>query len=101
MRMFLCALTCSVMLPASAGEMDAFALGYLIGSDKACELKLNQDAIVAWIGEAPEAADANFGSLMNAAIGMMERKIPTFSPIQRAAHCAQMARVAKDFQFAR
>ncbi|WP_421980506.1 signal recognition particle [Roseibium sp.] len=90
----------------SAGAWDdmqrirtAQALGSVLGSEQACNLRYNQSAIQQFIADHIPASDMQFaGQLMIMTQGS-EYELQNMSTSVRTAHCTQTARVAKSYGF--
>lgn len=82
-------------LARAEDAMLAFKLGDVLGSEKACGLQFDQDAIRRFIETNASAGDMGFTGDMNGAAEIMADRIARFTQSQRTAHCTQIGRVAK------
>lgn len=92
-------LTLSVDARAQDSTRVALDLGVLIGSETACELIFDQEAIASFIEAKVPESDMEFMSTMNASTRLTEREMSNFTPSQKTAHCTQVRRAAKAYSF--
>jgi hypothetical protein len=86
--------------PAMASDrMLAYQLGDVVGSEDACGLSFDAAAVAAFVETTVAADDMAFAGRMDGAARIMRHKIEGFGAAQRAAHCAQIRRVAKTYGF--
>lgn len=105
MRTILVTLGCFVATTAAAQMSDldrmqlATSLGSVIGSEEACGLSYDQDAIAAFIEKKVQADDMKFPSTLNMMVDGSRYNLGQMSQSAKTAHCAQIKRVAKSFAF--
>jgi hypothetical protein len=100
-------IACSSMIVAVAvvtgvyGDSDDIAqqLGTVIGSEQACGLSYDQDAIEHFIDEHVKASDMSFPSMLNLMVDGTKVEVTNMSKSSLTAHCAQIRRIAKQYGF--
>lgn len=75
------------------------ALGSLLGSETACGLTFDQDAVSRYIDDKVPADDMQFTSMLNMMAGGTAAQIADMSASQKTAHCRQIERAAKSHGF--
>jgi hypothetical protein len=75
----------------------ALQLGTIIGSEKACHLKLDQNAIRQCINEHVTDADLSFPATLNTMTGGTEYNIESMSESALTAHCTQIRRLVQRY----
>ncbi len=90
---------------ASAQSLDTFQLandlGSVLGSEAACGLQFDQSAISAFIETKVKADDMSFASTLQTMVMGHEHQLQQMSVSAKTAHCTQIARVAKSYNFIR
>lgn len=104
MRRAILAATAAVLSQSAFALSDdpvriALDLGTVIGSEQACGLSYDLAAIEAFIDSNAPASDMQFMSTMNTSVSATHYDMRRFSEAQKAAHCAQIRRVAKSYGF--
>jgi hypothetical protein len=89
---------------AASGHADdssdvALNLGSVIGSEEACGLTYDQDAIERFINEHVKASDMSFPSMLNTMTAGTKFQIENMSKSSLTAHCAQVRRIAVKYGF--
>jgi hypothetical protein len=74
-------------------------LGSVLGAEKGCGLKFNQDAIKAFIEAKVKADDMKFPSLLSTMSQGAAWRLGEMSESEKTAYCAQVGRVARTFKF--
>jgi hypothetical protein len=77
----------------------AQSLGEIIASEERCALRYDQAAIAAFIESRVPADAMDFTRTLSLYIRDTERRLPNMSESALTAHCAQVRRVALNFQF--
>jgi hypothetical protein len=77
----------------------AVKLGTVIGSEEACNLTYNQDAIQQWIARNVKPDDMDFPSYLQTFADGTKAEINSMSRSALTAHCAQIRRIAKQHGF--
>ena len=77
----------------------ASSLGNVLGSEKGCDLKINQKAVEAWIEKNVRANDMEFTGMLNLMTMGTTQQVKDMSAAQKAAHCTQVRRVARANKF--
>jgi hypothetical protein len=77
----------------------ALNLGSVIGSEQACGLTYNRDAIERFITEHVKASDMSFPSTLNMVTMGTKGQIESMSESSLTAHCTQIRRIAKEYGF--
>ena len=98
-RIMILATALALASPAMADNDFAFDLGNVLGSEAACGLAYDAGAIERLVAKRTEPSDMDFLSSMNLAADVMTRDVEKMSASRRAAHCAQVRRVAESFGF--
>jgi DhnA family fructose-bisphosphate aldolase class Ia len=103
MMMKMTAAVLAVALTGSSAMADsmniAVHLGSVIGSEEFCELSYNHEAIEAYIEKHVDADDMGFPSMLNMMTDGQQYQHKDMSKSQAAAHCAQIRRVARSYEF--
>ncbi|GHA13266.1 hypothetical protein GCM10007989_04810 [Devosia pacifica] len=103
MRAIITGLLMAVALPAVGqdfGSMNtAVELGTVLGSEEACGLSYDQEAITAFIEAEVAADDMSFASTLQTMVMGQEMQINELSASAKTAHCAQITRVARSYGF--
>jgi hypothetical protein len=94
-------LTLACITSARGDDSDEIAsqLGTLIGSEAACGLTYDQDAIERFINEHVKPSDMSFPSMLDLMTGGTQYEIKRMSESALTAHCAQIRRIAKQYGF--
>lgn len=77
----------------------ATALGSVLASEKPCGLTYDQAAIAAYIESKVSADDMSFPSTLQMMVQSQEYQLGEMSESSKTAHCTQIARVAKSYNF--
>ena len=77
----------------------ALELGSVLGSEQACGLKYDQEAIRAFIDKRVNADDMGFAGQLDLFTRGAARGFDRMTASAKTAHCAQTSRVAKSFGF--
>lgn len=86
--------------PAIADSDDiAMNLGNVIASEEYCGLSYDQEAIQSYIQKNVRADDMGFPGSLNLMISGSSYTIKQLSKSAKTAHCAQISRIAKSYQF--
>ena len=106
MRKVLIAAAIVLLTTASAVAMDdlkrmqvASSLGDLLASEQPCGLSFNKAAIDKFIDQNVPADDMEFTSMLATMTTGHEFEIGQMSPSALAAHCRQIERVARHYNF--
>ncbi|WP_247653367.1 signal recognition particle [Pannonibacter phragmitetus] len=108
MRLFRVCLIVAGAMTAGAGAhaqgaldsmRKAQQLADVLGSEAACGLTYDQEAISAYIDKAIPADDMSFTSNLNMFVSATEFQLQGMSTSAKTAHCTQVRRVAKSFGF--
>lgn len=96
--------TCLFLLtnltPAIADSNNiARILGNVIASEEYCGLTYEQEAIQRYIHKNVRADDMGFPGSLNMMISGSSYSIKQLSKSAKTAHCAQISRIAKSYQF--
>jgi hypothetical protein len=95
-----CLVVISVEATARGDSMQiALELGNVLASESECGLSYNQQAIEAFIEKKVDAGDMGFTSTLQMMTSGSKVQIESMTPSQKAAHCAQIRRVAKKYRF--
>lgn len=88
---------------ASAQSMESMqlaeSLGDVLASEEFCGLSYNQDAIRAFIDKHVRADDMQFTSTLQMMVSGNKVQNKEMSPSAKTAHCAQITRVARSYNF--
>lgn len=84
---------------ADNSSMIAFDLGDVIGSEKACGLSFDQEAIARFVETKVPSSDLRFTDRMGKSARIMESRIDKFGSSQKTAHCVQVRRIAETYGF--
>jgi hypothetical protein len=74
-------------------------LGNVLASEEPCGLKYNQDAITMFIEKKVEDDDMGFPSTLNLMVIGSKAQIDDMNESQKTAHCTQIKRIAKKYNF--
>jgi len=77
----------------------ASQLGSVLASEQICNLVYDQAAITQFIEEHVAADDMEFASSLQGRISLEEYQLDKMKTSAMTAHCAQIARVAKSYNF--
>lgn len=77
----------------------ANGLGNILASEEFCGLTYDLDAIATFIEQTVPADDMKFASTLDLMTRGNKAQIAEMSPASKAAHCAQIKRVARSFNF--
>ena len=77
----------------------ALNLGSVIGSEQACGLMYDRDAIERFITEHVKASDMSFPSTLNMMTMGTKSQIESMTESSLKAHCTQIRRIAKEYGF--
>jgi hypothetical protein len=77
----------------------ALNLGSVLGSEKACGLAYDREAINRFIAEHVSATDMSFPSSLNVLTEGTKNQIESMSESSLTAHCTQIRRIAKQYGF--
>ena len=77
----------------------ATALGSIIASEQYCGLAYDQGAIAAYIESKVPADDMSFPSTLQMMVAGAEFRFDEMSASAKTAHCTQISRVAKSYNF--
>lgn len=77
----------------------ASQLGTVIASEEFCDLKYNQDAVQKFIEQNVKADDMEFPENLAMAIRVRLSDNSDISSSAKTAHCAQIRRIAKSYDF--
>ena len=77
----------------------ALELGTVLASEAFCDLSYDHNAIEAYIQKNVPADDMSFPSMLNMMTSGSEEQFREMSPSAKAAHSAQIRRIAKSFRF--
>jgi hypothetical protein len=89
----------SVVARASDSDELALQLSSVIGSEQACGLTYDQDAIQRFINEHVSASDMSFPGNLNFFTIGTKAGIERMSQSALTAHCTQIRRIAKQYGF--
>jgi hypothetical protein len=96
---------CFATMLASAVAQDgdttdlANQLGTVIGSEQACGLSYDQDAIQRFINDHVSASDMEFPTMLSTMVDGTKVEIESMSQSALTAHCTQIRRIAKHYGF--
>lgn len=77
----------------------AIALGSVLAAEEFCGLHYNHDAVAAHIEKTVPADDMAFAGMLQTMTSGAGYELEDMSGSQKAAHCAQIRRVAKSYGF--
>jgi hypothetical protein len=87
-------------VPKADDSLDiARELGTVIGSEEACGLTYDQQAIERFINEHIKACDMSFPSMLHMMTMGTKYEIRSMSESSLTAHCAQIRRIAEEYGF--
>ncbi len=93
----------ALTISASAQDMKsiqtATELGSVLASEELCKLSFDQAAIAAYIEANVAADDMSFPSTLTMMISGSEYQLSSLSGSALTAHCTQIARIAKSYNF--
>jgi hypothetical protein len=105
-RKIAAALCTSMVLPSfcpavadSSTDMMSLQLADLLSSESFCGLSYDQDAIKAFINTHVAADDLKFTVVLQLDIAGDKFAFKDMSPSDKTAHCTQIARVARSYNF--
>jgi len=87
--------------PSIVGASDdvAHELGSMLASEKFCELTYNQEAIAAYIEQNVDEGDMGFASMLRLMTTGHSVGLKELDESGKSAHCTQIRRVAKKYNF--
>jgi hypothetical protein len=93
------ALTFTIIASPAVADNTDLELGSVLGSETACGLTYDQDAIQRFIVKHVDAKDMMFVSRLDSMTTGTKGEIKEMSPSSLVAHCTQIRRVAKHYGF--
>jgi hypothetical protein len=93
------ALVATLATPAMAHEISTIDLAIIVGSQKPCGLKYDQEAIKRFINEHVKADDIDFATSFSTDVQGSEYNLQNLPKDTLALHCLQMRRVAASYGF--
>lgn len=103
MRVLCAAIALLWSLPAWSQSLETMTLatnlGSVLASEEKCGLSFNQKAIEAFIEKKVSATDMGFPSLLNTMTTGSKAQLQRMSQSALTAHCVQIRRVAKSYDF--
>lgn len=95
------AIAASFTICASAQDSYEVAsqLGSVLGSEEACNLQFDQAAIAQFIEDHVAADDMDFATSLQGRMSLEEYLLENMKASAMTAHCAQITRVAKSYNF--
>lgn len=82
-----------------ASVQTATALGSVLAAEKHCGFTYDQAAIAAYVESKVPADDMSFPSTLQMMVQGQEYQLSEMSESSKTAHCTQIARVAKTYNF--
>ena len=92
-------MTCPALAQNAASIKIATALGSVLASEELCGLSYDQAAISAYVEANVPADDMSFPSTLQMMTQGQEYQLGQMTASAKTAHCAQITRVAKSFDF--
>ena len=77
----------------------ALGLGNILGSQEACRLTIDQNAIQQFIKEHVDPSDMRFPDNLRGATQADKNEVQAMSPTELANHCLATGRIAKHYGF--
>lgn len=87
------------VIAQTATLQKALDLGSVLGSEMACSLEIDQNAVKAWIDKNVQTSDMRFAGTLNLTTAGTAAQVKEMSAAQREAHCTQVRRVARANKF--
>lgn len=105
MRMMMTAIVLAAMATPAVAWDDmkrmsvAQSLGDVMASEEVCGLAYDHDKVAAYVEKTVPATDMEFTSMLNLMTMGAKAQTDDMSASSKAAHCAQIRRVAKSYGF--